>query len=660
MKQFSLKRVIITNFRSIKDACVEFTNTAGLKLLSGQNNCEPRLGANGSGKSSLWQAICWCLYGTGVKNERISSLLTWGEKSSEVLIELSVNNEIHTVYRSGPPVKIEIDGKEKTQEKLDEFLGLTKDRFLHSVLFGQGAPLLPDKTIPERGELLDEVLQLQIWEEATKRAGKKCTDIEKDITSRESKLSYVNGQISQIQSDQQIEAQIEHWEGIHKIELETINTKLTQWEEDRDARLEELERQMSNWKDEKAQELENNIREVQNYESELELLKAQLQSLPKHDTKKIDKQVKENESKLTKLQAQYTEIETKLKFTIKPRDFWAKNNICPTCLNPISDEIKQLNLTAIDTQEQEFTNKLDDLNEKIEEAKNELLQSRTAQQFIVATISQADEQKRNTEANIRRLEKQITGVSSIAEKLGADLESNNNPFFSQYERLVKEVNTHVYNLEAAQSRKNPYTDLLEQNKKLREDLEQQKETLSTEIKQVKQSLVAAEYWKHGFKRIRLFFVNQILSALQIEIQGAMSALGLDNWTVKITTESMTKSETVKLGVQILIKSPVAEGEWTSWSGGESQRLRLGIAMGFGSLIQRAAGCFWNLEVWDEPGQHLSEQGMEDLLEALRYRAEALNKSVYITHHSALIYSGFTEIWKAVKDEAGSSIVLIGD
>src|SRR5579859_3661264 len=124
MKQFSLHRVIITNFRSIKSDCVSFSNTSGLKLLSGTNNCEPRLGANGAGKSSLWQALCWCFYGTGVKGERISSLLSWGEKQAEVLTEIIINGKVHTIYRSGPPVKIEVDGKEKTQKELDEFLGL--------------------------------------------------------------------------------------------------------------------------------------------------------------------------------------------------------------------------------------------------------------------------------------------------------------------------------------------------------------------------------------------------------------------------------------------------------------------------------------------------------------------------------------------------------
>jgi len=658
MKQFSIHRMIVTNFRSIKNECVVFSNTEGLILLSGVNKCEPRLGANGSGKSSLWQALCWCLYGSGVKGERISSLLTWGEKQAEVLLEILINGKSHTIYRTGPPVKIEVDGKEKKQEWLDEFLGLTKERFIHSVLFGQGAPLLPDKTIPERGELLDEVLQLNIWEEAAKRAGKKCTDLEKEISNKEGMLKFVEGQLSQIPSEKYIQAQIEHWEGIHQIELESINTKLTQWSESRDSQLADLENQMNQWKDEKSGELEAKLQEIQNLEKELELLNAQLEDTPKHDTKKIDKQVKDNESKLIKLQSRYTELDTERRLVIKPRDFWTKNNVCPTCLNPITDDIKQQHLCAIDTKEQEISTELDKL--KIEDAKNELEQSRQAQKFILASITEVAEQRRNAENNIKRLDSQITASISVAEKMGRELETNQNPYAKQFEKLAATVNPYSEQLELARKRKNPYTDLLESNKKLREQLEGEQEIITTAINQVKQSLISAEYWKHGFKRIRLYFVNQILAALQIEIQGAMSALGLDSWTVKLATESMTKSETVKLGVQILIKSPVAEGEWTSWSGGESQRLRLGIAMGFGSLIQRAAGCFWNLEAWDEPGQHLSEQGMEDLLEALRYRAEALKKSIYVTHHSALIYSGFTEIWTAVKDEGGSRIICIGD
>lgn len=660
MKAFSINRVFIKNFKSIKEQCVDFTHSIGLKLFNGQNHVEPRLGANGAGKSGFWNALFWCFYGTGVKGERTSILLSWDEKLIEVMTEVSKNDVIHTIYRSGPPMKIELDGKECTQKELDEFLGLTKERFLHSVLFGQGVDLLPDLSIPERGQLLDDVLQLDIWQKATERASKKCSALEHEISDKEKHLSYIEGQLSQLQSDKHIEDQIEYWKREHLEELQTIQNKITKWESDHSSVLSELETQMNQWKDQKIQELDDKIREIQNHEAELELTKGLIQTLPKHNTKKIDEQLKKVEETVAKLQKKATEINTKLSFVTKPRDFWMKNNICPTCLNPITDSIKQQHLVAIDTEEQELSATLNLISIELETNKVELQKARQAREFVLSTISMSQGEERKLNQDIRRLQDLISATTSVAEKLGNELEKNQNPFAKQYEHIAKQTNPFIEQLASLKKKKNPYTHLLDENKKKRKTLEKEKETFSTEIKQVKQFLITAEYWKHGFKRIRLYFINQILSALEIEIQSAMSSLGLDNWSVKLCTESMTKSETVKLGVQIKIKSPVAEAEWSCWSGGESQRLRLGIAMGFGSLIQRAAGCFWDMEAWDEPGQHLSEQGMEDLLESLKYRADSLNKSIFITHHSALIYSGFTEVWTATKDAEGTSITITGD
>jgi DNA repair exonuclease SbcCD ATPase subunit len=61
---FQIKRVELTNFRSFAgDHSYELPTKAGLYNLTGQNLVNPRLGANGTGKSTFLEAIFWCLYG---------------------------------------------------------------------------------------------------------------------------------------------------------------------------------------------------------------------------------------------------------------------------------------------------------------------------------------------------------------------------------------------------------------------------------------------------------------------------------------------------------------------------------------------------------------------------------------------------------------------
>ena len=90
------------------------------------------------------------------------------------------------------------------------------------------------------------------------------------------------------------------------------------------------------------------------------------------------------------------------------------------------------------------------------------------------------------------------------------------------------------------------------------------------------------------------------------------------------------------------RPPVLPGK--TWSGGEGQRVRLAVAMGLASLIQRQAGISINFEVFDEPTQFLSETGIENLLECLRHRAAVLHKSIWLCDHRTLLCSNFSEIW----------------
>src|ERR1700676_2379299 len=92
------------------------------------------------------------------------------------------------------------------------------------------------------------------------------------------------------------------------------------------------------------------------------------------------------------------------------------------------------------------------------------------------------------------------------------------------------------------------------------------------------------------------------------------------------------------------------------SGGESQRARLAVSLGLANLIQRWAGVRWSLEVFDEPTAFLSEQGIEDLLEALASRARDQQRSIWVCDHRALASGSFDGVLQIEKDAGGSRVV----
>ena len=146
VREISLVSLAIDGFKSFSsETQIDFSSNPGLYFLGGDNQVEPRLGANGAGKSSMWEALTWALTGASSKGRKASDLITWdGRKSMLVTVVLDVNGERHTIYRSSPPNRIVIDGKPVEQAELDALLGMSRGRFLQSVIFGQGAKLFYD------------------------------------------------------------------------------------------------------------------------------------------------------------------------------------------------------------------------------------------------------------------------------------------------------------------------------------------------------------------------------------------------------------------------------------------------------------------------------------------------------------------------------------
>lgn len=656
MKQLTLVSVMINNFRSFHQESVQLSTCEGLKLFSGQNLVESRLGANGVGKTSFWDAIFWCWYGTSIKGLRTSSLVQWSQKTAEVLTELNINNISHTIYRSGPPVKIEIDEKAATQDEVDKLIGLTGDQFTHSIIFGQGIPLFPDLPIPERGALLDSVLNLDIWQKAAESATKKVSELEKKLSEKKMWLARVEGQLSQLATDESIELAISLWNRDRDEEITSIKESISKWNDERDESINLLNKQASEWKEQKLAELEKQASEIDLLERELATTEDLIKEIPLIDTKQAEKDVRETEVELRKIQKDHIEIQSDLKHILKPKDFWLQNNNCPTCLQPINEDEKQKHLSEIETKEQELTDLLTTLSDKIESAKVKLEEKKTALTTLQHLKVENNVLEGKYRSDSKRIQNEIKRIEDLSEAGIKEIESGNNTYLTQIERLEHETNPHSLRLNALLKQKNPYIDTLANNKQVRQLLENDKTNTTKETQQINDTIICTDYWKNGFKRIRLYFIQQILGALEIEIQSAISALGLEGWRVKLSTESETKSGTTKLGVQIHIRSPLdVESSWDVWSGGETQRLRLSIAMGLSSLIQRAKGSWFNFMVFDEPTTWLSSEGIEDLLVCLTNYSIYNKKSIWLIDHRSLESSSFSEVWNVVKTSKGSTI-----
>lgn len=626
MKRISLLSIAIKNFRSYKDEFVSFPKTSGLKHLGGVNEIDTRLGANGVGKTSLWDALYWVFYGTSIKGMKVSSLLTWNcTDKAEVVAEVQVDETILKVKRTGPPLKLEVNNKPTTQEELEKILCLSKDRFSHSIIFGQGAPLFPDLSIPSRGDLLEEILDLTVWAKCSDNATTKYSEVEKQVEEEEKLLQYDRGRLAQIPSEEEITCKIEEWEESKNKQLTALKKSEEEWRESLLSKaenyaiqIEELEHTLAPILFEVEEAIDNPLA------GQINAIKQQLASLEEE---------KEYASR------RYTTTELEYDRICKEERFWS-NEVCPACSQPITSHKKKQAIDCIKekqehflTQKEELTLKISQINKDIDNLREQLQSNLNS---TAVDIERRKSQKKEVDSLQTRIKVATDEILSILTQL-----DGSNPFTLQISQV--------------EETKNPFISQLEKIKEERQTIEDKVKVKETEIVKLKADLLAIEYWKHGFKKIRLYFIRQILDALQIEIQSTLSTLGLDGWKIALATETENKSGNMKLGVQLTVHSPTSTATWEAWSGGEAQRLRLAVALSLGNLIQRRAGVTFNTIIFDEPTSWLSPEGIEDLLECLQNYAEVYQKVVWILDHRALNHSGFSEVWHVVKTIEGSKV-----
>ena len=213
MRQIQLLAVELENFRSFRQATmIELSSGAGLKFLSGANKVEPKLGANGAGKSTIWDAVAYCVTGASVRGVRASDLASWGGGKPRVMTAWEINGEIITIERHGSPERILLEDQPVDQATIDRTLGLSRGRFLQSVIFGQSVPLFIDLSGPERGALLDEVLDLGIWLKAAELASKRHSEQEKAIAAIDTELAFLKGKQAGFEATDALEVLIVQWE----------------------------------------------------------------------------------------------------------------------------------------------------------------------------------------------------------------------------------------------------------------------------------------------------------------------------------------------------------------------------------------------------------------------------------------------------------------
>src|SRR3989344_5090282 len=169
-------------------------------------------GLNGAGKSSLLDAITWCVWGTSRAGDSSDSLIHSGANDMQVEFSFELDNSLYTVKRKrskkgGGSTALELwsdsnnltEGTIKmTQEKIINLLHLTFETFTNSSYLRQGhADEFTTKGPTDRKRILADILGLDHYDKLEEKAKEKIKEIQSKLQLLEYQTLEIEAELSQ-------------------------------------------------------------------------------------------------------------------------------------------------------------------------------------------------------------------------------------------------------------------------------------------------------------------------------------------------------------------------------------------------------------------------------------------------------------------------------
>lgn len=213
----NFKRIKFSNFFSFKEADIDLTNR-GYTIVKGvNNNPVDNSQSNGSGKSSIWEAISYALTGTTIRGVK-DVVNNKGDDGAIVELEFDIDNDHYKVCRYKDTkefktdLKIYINGEDKSgkgirdsEKLLAQYIPDLNAQLIGSVIvLGQGLPQRFTNNTPSgRKEILEKLSKSDFMIEDLKNRindrkqvlAKKLRDVEDTILTKKTRQESIKDQI---------------------------------------------------------------------------------------------------------------------------------------------------------------------------------------------------------------------------------------------------------------------------------------------------------------------------------------------------------------------------------------------------------------------------------------------------------------------------------
>jgi DNA repair protein SbcC/Rad50 len=275
-------------------------------------------------------------------------------------------------------------------------------------------------------------------------------------------------------------------------------------------------------------------------------------------------------------------------------------------------------------------NTLDEAARLIEQEKSASARAEESVKGLVESIEQTTQKK-------GRLVEELSGAPQVRQELAA-AEAEHRVISQQKaaaQEAVGRVRAKLQRLTEREARKKEYEDRMAQTAR-EQDIYRE---------------LAKAFGKNG---IQALIIEAALPEIEEEANRLLSRLTDNRMTVKFETQRMTKKDTLKETLDIIIADELGTRNYEMFSGGEAFRINFAIRIALSRLLAGRAGAPLPTIIIDEGFGTQDNTGMEKLKEAIISIQDDFQKILVITHMDEL-KDAFPNRIDVVKTADGSTI-----
>lgn len=624
-------KLSIKNFLVIGEAEVDLHN-CGLTLIEGRNEDDESANSNGAGKSSLVDALCWCLYGvTGrgvsgdavinkkAKKECVVGVEVWteglncyyierGRKSKRLGNNLIVQHVIVDGNDVGSGCELTKTTVADTQALVNDLLGCSYEIFTSSIYAVQEKmPDLPALTDKALKTLIEEAAGIDKLQRASEIAHAKYQDCVRLTTETQGKIENLTSELS---NNKKLLDDV-----VYERETHIRNATLERAQQLRYKDLLESElKKASALPVEAVEAIEKKKAEIQAKIDEYSFIEAKgaekqrLAMSAQSHCVMTKKEIEKEKEKIADLNKEINNLEAKI------------GTHCSECGKVYQAEDLETAKKAIESQ---IANKTKEVLKQIEDFKKQVAEAKVL-------AKDAEDFKKSMPS--------VTKLMSAMNELNERLKKNQDVQF-QIDTQKRELQNLKKTIEATEEvtvkGETPYNKTIKTLEESIAKLEKDKKERESEHEKYAEQQKIAEAVDELYSRkgIRAHILDTVTPFLNERTAFYLNTLSDGEITATWQTLTKTAKGDFKEKFSIDVQSVKGANCFAGLSGGEKRKVRVATSMALQDLVASRAKKPIDLYIADEVDHALDASGLERMMSILEEKAKQFGTALVVSHNS---------------------------